>query len=127
MPFYVLAPVPHLDGDTDWAERAEPYRQAVEDYLDRTVLPGLRDHLATSLVTTPIDFRERLLSYKGAGFSLEPVLWQSAWLRPHNKSEEVEHLYFVGAGTHPGAGVPGVISTARVLDKVVPDASVFAH
>ncbi|WP_295542324.1 phytoene desaturase [uncultured Thiohalocapsa sp.] len=125
--FYVLAPVPHLDGDTDWAERAEPYRQAVEDYLDRTVLPGLRDHLATSLVTTPIDFRERLLSYKGAGFSLEPVLWQSAWLRPHNKSEEVEHLYFVGAGTHPGAGVPGVISTARVLDKVVPDASVFAH
>jgi phytoene desaturase len=60
----------------------------------------------TSLVTTPIDFKERLLSYKGAAFSLEPVLWQSAWLRPHNKSEEVEHLYFVGAGTHPGAGVP---------------------
>ncbi|WP_462328906.1 phytoene desaturase [Thiohalocapsa halophila] len=125
--FYVLAPVPHLDGDTDWAERAEPYRQSVEDYLDRTVLPGLKESLATSLVTTPIDFRERLLSYKGAGFSLEPVLWQSAWLRPHNKSEEVEHLYFVGAGTHPGAGVPGVISTARVLDKVVPDATVFAN
>jgi phytoene desaturase len=119
--------VPHLDGDTDWVERAEPYRQAVEAYLDRTVLPGLKDNLATSLVTTPIDFRERLLSYKGAGFSLEPVLWQSAWLRPHNKSEEVEHLYFVGAGTHPGAGVPGVISTARVLDKVVPDATVFAN
>ena len=125
--FYVLAPVPHLDGDADWAERAEPYRQAIEDYLSRTVLPGLGDELATSLVTTPIDFKERLLSYKGAAFSLEPVLWQSAWLRPHNKSEEVEHLYFVGAGTHPGAGVPGVISTARVLDKVVPDADVFAN
>jgi phytoene desaturase len=67
-----------------------------------------------------------LLSVKGAGFSLEPVLTQSAWFRPHNKSEEVEHLYMVGAGTHPGAGVPGVISTARVLDTVVPDASVFA-
>ena len=124
--FYALAPVPHLDGDADWTERAEPYRQAIEAYLGRTVLPGLKDALATSLVTTPIDFKERLLSYKGAAFSLEPVLWQSAWLRPHNKSEEVEHLYFVGAGTHPGAGVPGVISTARVLDKVVPDADVFA-
>jgi phytoene desaturase len=124
--FYVLAPVPHLDGDADWAERAEPYRQAIEAYLERTVLPGLKQELVTSLVTTPIDFEQRLLSYKGAGFSLEPVLWQSAWLRPHNKSEEVEHLYFVGAGTHPGAGVPGVISTARVLDKVVPDANVFA-
>ncbi len=125
--FYVLAPVPHLDGDADWAERAEPYRQAIEAQLERTVLPGLKDELVTSLVTTPIDFEQRLLSYKGAGFSLEPVLWQSAWLRPHNKSEEVEHLYFVGAGTHPGAGVPGVISTARVLDKVVPDAAVFSN
>jgi phytoene desaturase len=125
--FYALAPVPHLDGDTDWAERAEPYRQAIEEYLSRTVLPGLKDEVVTSLVTTPIDFKERLLSYKGAAFSLEPVLWQSAWLRPHNKSEEVEHLYFVGAGTHPGAGVPGVISTARVLDEVVPDAAVFAN
>jgi phytoene desaturase len=124
--FYALAPVPHLDADVDWAERAEPYRRAISDYLAATVLPGLEDQLACSRVTTPKDFEQRLLSFKGAAFSLEPVLMQSAWFRPHNKSEEVEHLYMVGAGTHPGAGVPGVISTARVLDRVVPDASVFA-
>jgi phytoene desaturase len=124
--FYVLAPVPHLDADVDWTERAEPYRQAISDYLSKTLLPDLEGQLACSMVTTPKDFEQRLLSFKGAGFSLEPVLTQSAWFRPHNKSEEVEHLYLVGAGTHPGAGVPGVISTARVLDTVVPDASVFA-
>jgi phytoene desaturase len=124
--FYALAPVPHLDGDADWNERAEPYRGAIAEYLSRTVLPDLESQIVTSLVTTPIDFEQRLLSFKGAAFSLEPVLLQSAWMRPHNKSEEVEHLYMVGAGTHPGAGVPGVISTARVLDTVVPDASVFA-
>jgi len=125
--FYALAPVPHLDGDADWSERAEPYRRAIARYLSETVLPDLESQVVTSLVTTPMDFQQRLLSFKGAAFSLEPVLMQSAWLRPHNKSEEVEHLYMVGAGTHPGAGVPGVISTARVLDTVVPDASVFAN
>ncbi|MCX7890699.1 MAG: phytoene desaturase, partial [Rhodobacteraceae bacterium] len=67
-----------------------------------------------------------LNSYLGAGFSLEPILLQSAWFRPHNLSEEVKHLYLVGAGTHPGAGVPGVISSARVLDRVVPDAASFS-
>ena len=77
----------------------------------------------TSRVTTPRDFQDRLLSFKGAGFGLEPVLLQSAWFRPHNRSEDIERLYLVGAGTHPGAGVPGVISSARVLDMVVPDAA----
>ncbi|TVQ90673.1 MAG: phytoene desaturase [Chromatiaceae bacterium] len=124
--FYALSPVPHLDGDVDWAAQAEPYRRAISDYLARTVLPDLESEVVVSRVATPKDFEQRLLSFKGAGFSLEPVLLQSAWFRPHNKSEEVEHLYLVGAGTHPGAGVPGVISTARVLDTVVPDASVFA-
>ncbi len=124
--YYALSPVPHLDGDVDWSTRAESYRQAIEDYLSETVLPDLGANLTVSRVTTPIDFEQRLLSYKGAAFSLEPVLMQSAWLRPHNLSEEVERLYIVGAGTHPGAGVPGVISTARVLDRVVPDASVIA-
>ncbi|MGB5831699.1 MAG: phytoene desaturase [Thiohalocapsa sp.] len=125
--FYVLSPVPHLDGDADWTECAESYRRAISDYLSKTVLPDLENQVVTSLVTTPIDFEQRLLSFKGAAFSLEPVLMQSAWMRPHNQSEEVQHLYMVGAGTHPGAGVPGVISTARVLDTVVPDASVFAN
>ena len=85
------------------------------------VLPGLGDEIATSRVMTPLDFREELLSFRGAAFSFEPILRQSAWFRPHNRSEEVEGLYLVGAGTHPGAGVPGVLSSARVLDTVVPD------
>jgi len=124
--FYALAPVPNLDSGTDWETQAEPYRQAICAYLEQSLLPGLSEHLVTSRVTTPLDFKHRLLSYKGAGFSLEPVLWQSAWFRPHNASEEVRHLYLVGAGTHPGAGVPGVISSARVLDTVVPNATAFA-
>jgi phytoene desaturase len=124
--FYALAPVPHLDSGTDWEAEAEPYRAAVARYLEGSLLPALSENLVTSRVSTPLDFKHRLLSYKGAGFSLEPVLWQSAWFRPHNRSEEVRHLYLVGAGTHPGAGVPGVLSSARVLDRVVPDVTAFA-
>jgi phytoene desaturase len=124
--FYVLAPVPHLKGDIDWEKEAEPYRVRIAKYLSETVLPGLDDEIVASLVTTPRDFQDRLLSYNGAGFSLEPILLQSAWFRPHNASEEVNGLYLVGAGTHPGAGVPGVLSSARVLDTVVPDASTYA-
>jgi phytoene desaturase len=86
-------------------------------------LPGLDAELATSKVMTPQDFESRLLSFRGAGFGLEPVLSQSAWFRPHNKSEEVERLFLVGAGTHPGAGIPGVLSSARILDEVVPHAT----
>jgi phytoene desaturase len=77
----------------------------------------------TSRLMTPEDFQQRLLSFKGAAFAMEPVLWQSAWFRPHNRSEDIERLYLVGAGTHPGAGVPGVLSSAKVLDIVVPHAS----
>jgi phytoene desaturase len=77
----------------------------------------------TSRIATPLDFRDRLLATQGSGFGLEPVLSQSAWFRPHNASTGVKGLYLVGAGTHPGAGVPGVISSARVLDTVVPHAS----
>jgi phytoene desaturase len=124
--FYALSPVPHLDSGTDWSSMAEPYRASIARYLSATILPGLEDEIATSLVTTPQQFKDRLLSHKGAGFSLEPLLMQSAWFRPNNRSEEVDGLYLVGAGTHPGAGVPGVISSARVLDAVVPDASTHA-
>ncbi len=119
--FYVLSPVPHLDSDVDWADAAEPYRAAIERYLEQTALPDLGQHVVTSRLLTPVDFRERLFSVKGAAFGLEPVLTQTAWFRPHNRSEEIEGLYLVGAGTHPGAGMPGVISSAKVLDEVVPD------
>lgn len=120
--FYVLSPVPNLDAGIDWAEQAEPYRRAIQQFLGETVLPGLDDAIVTSRVTTPQHFQDHLLSFRGAAFGLEPVLTQSAWFRPHNRSQEVEHLYLVGAGTHPGAGVPGVLSSARVLDSVVPEA-----
>ena len=124
--FYVLSPVPHLDSGTDWRAAAEPYRRRIARALSDSLLPGLEDSVVSSLMLTPQDFQDRLLSYKGAAFGLEPLLTQSAWFRPHNESEEVERLYLVGAGTHPGAGLPGVLSSARVLDKVVPDARVFA-
>ncbi|MFG6432024.1 phytoene desaturase [Roseateles sp. LYH14W] len=120
--FYVLAPVPHLDAGVDWALRAEPYRAAIAKRLSETLLPGLEQEVVSSLMLTPQDFQDRLSSYKGAAFALEPVLTQSAWFRPHNRSEEVERLYLVGAGTHPGAGLPGVLSSARVLDSIVPHA-----
>jgi phytoene desaturase len=121
--FYVLAPVPHLGSGIDWDVAAEPYRAAIQQRLEATVMPGLGDSIVTSRLLTPKDFRDRLLSVNGAAFSLEPQLFQSAWFRPHNRSEEVEGLYMVGAGTHPGAGVPGVISSARILDQLVPDPS----
>jgi len=123
--FYVLSPVPHLESGIDWRERAEPYRQALARSLSQTLLPGLEQNVVTSRLLTPQDFQDRLLSFRGAAFGMEPVLSQSAWFRPHNRSEEVEHLYLVGAGTHPGAGLPGVLSSARVLDSVVPDAATF--
>jgi phytoene desaturase len=119
--FYVLSPVPHLQSDTDWTTEAEPYRQRIEAMLSRTVLPDLGEQVVTSRLMTPNDFETRLSSFRGAAFGLEPVLTQSAWFRPHNSSEEVERLYLVGAGTHPGAGLPGVLSSARVLDALVPD------
>jgi phytoene desaturase len=119
--FYVLSPVPHLGSGVDWSTRAEPYRAAIQKRLEETVMPGLGEALVTSRIMTPQDFRDRLLSVNGAAFSLEPQLFQSAWFRPHNRSEEVEGLYLVGAGTPPGAGVPGVISSARILDQLVPE------
>lgn len=124
--FYVLSPVPHLGSGTDWREQAEPYRQAIERTLSATLLPNLKEEIASSRMLTPQDFQDRLLSFRGAAFGLEPVLTQSAWFRPHNRSEEVDRLYLVGAGTHPGAGLPGVLSSARILDTLVPDAAALA-
>ena len=120
--FYVLSPVPHLESGTDWTLAAEPYRKALEKRLSETVLPGLSNDIVTSHLLTPQDFQDRLSSFRGAAFGMEPLLTQSAWFRPHNRSEEVDRLFLVGAGTHPGAGLPGVLSSARVLDAIVPHA-----
>lgn len=125
--YYALAPVSHLDSGTDWAEQAEPMRRAVAEVLERTVMPGFEQRLSASFVRTPQDFHDRLLSFKGAAFGLEPLLMQSAWFRPHNRSEDVQGLYMVGASTHPGAGVPGVLMSAKALDSVVPHAQLYAQ
>ena len=121
--FYVLSPVPHLghDNGVDWGQEAEPYRQRMLKVLEERLLPGLSDHVGESLVFTPETFRDRYLSPFGAGFSIEPRILQSAWFRPHNVSEELPGLYLAGAGTHPGAGLPGVVGTAEVLDRLVPN------
>ncbi|WP_395003921.1 phytoene desaturase [Cypionkella sp.] len=121
--FYALSPVPHLGiGSTDWEAEAEPYRQKMQAMLEARLLPGLGDHLSEQLVFTPNSFETRYLSPYGSGFSIEPRILQSAWFRPHNVSEEAKGLYLVGAGTHPGAGLPGVVASAEVLGKLVPDA-----
>jgi phytoene desaturase len=125
--FYVLAPVPNLQSGTDWAKQAEPYRAAIAKALEETVLPHLSQYLTVSLVTTPQDFQDNLLSFKGAAFGLEPLLLQSAWFRPHNLSEDIHNLFMVGASTHPGAGIPGVLMSAKALETVLPNAATFKH
>ena len=122
--FYVLSPVPHLghDNGVDWAVEEEPYRQPNAGHAGRAPAAGPVDRVTESLVFTPETFRDRYLSPLGAGFSIEPRILQSAYFRPHNVSEELPGLYLAGAGTHPGAGVPGVIGTAEVMGQLVPDA-----
>ena len=111
---YVLAPVPHLEtADIDWEEEGPRYRDRIFDYLEQRYMPGLRSQLVTSRIFTPVDFRDQLNAHVGSAFSLEPILTQSAWFRPHNRDSVIENLYLVGAGTHPGAGVPGVVGSAK--------------
>ena len=116
--FYVLSPVPHLGGGQDWDAIKDEYADRIFASLEKEhLVPDLRKHLVTTRLFTPKDFETDLDAYMGSAFQFEPTLTQSAWFRPHNKSEDVGNLYFVGAGTHPGAGLPGVISSAKVLEK----------
>jgi phytoene desaturase len=111
---YVLAPVPHLgNAPIDWEVEGPLYRERIFDYLEARYMPGLRSQLVTSRIFTPVDFRDQLNAHLGSAFSLEPILTQSAWFRPHNRDADLPNLYLVGAGTHPGAGVPGVIGSAK--------------
>ena len=122
--FYALSPVPNLHGDdsVDWSQMEEVYRQRLARVLDDQLIPGFEDHLSASTCFTPDTFKTRYLSPFGAGFSLEPRIFQSAWFRPHNTSEEFAGLYLVGAGTHPGAGIPSVVTSSEVLNQLVPKA-----
>ncbi|ROU03142.1 phytoene desaturase [Histidinibacterium lentulum] len=121
--FYALSPVPHLgwDNAVDWETERETYRSKVAAVLERTI-PGFERHLSASHILTPADFESRYLSPHGSGFSIEPRILQSAWFRPHNVSEEAKGLYLAGAGTHPGAGLPGVVASAEVLAGMIPAA-----
>jgi phytoene desaturase len=118
--FYVLSPVPHLDSGTDWAKEEPRYLDKLFTHLEGRGIPGLRDNLVTSRIISPRHFRDELNSERGAAFSIQPTLGQSAYYRFHNRSEDIRNLYFVGAATHPGAGLPGVISSAKVVDRLIP-------
>ena len=110
---YVLIPVSNLRADTDWSATAEPFTDKVLTFLEEWGLTDLREHIEVQRVFTPDDFKSELNAYYGNAFGLEPKLTQTAYFRPHNRSEDIEGLYFVGAGTHPGAGVPGVLLSAE--------------
>lgn len=117
--WYVLSPVPHLKSGTDWKTEWKPYRDKIMNYLEERYLPDLSKHIVSEHHIDPLHFKDTLNSHLGSAFSVEPILTQSAYLRPHNKSEELDNLYFVGAGTHPGAGLPGVISSAKIVEKLI--------
>ncbi len=113
--------MPHLGGGQDWDKIGEEYADRIFASLEREdLVPDLRKNLVSKRIFTPKHFETELDAYLGSAFQFEPVLSQSAWFRPHNVSEEIDGLYFVGAGTHPGAGLPGVLSSAKLLDRVIP-------
>lgn len=118
--YYVLAPVPHLGtADLDWDVEGPRLRDRIFEYLEQHYMPGLRSQLVTERMFTPFDFRDQLNAWHGSAFSIEPILTQSAWFRPHNRDGQLENLYLVGAGTHPGAGVPGVIGSAKATASLM--------
>lgn len=121
--WYVLSPVPHLGANVDWRAKAEPYRDSIIAYLEKNYMPELSKHIVTEHYIDPLHFEGTLNSYLGSAFSVEPTLMQSAYFRPHNKSEDIENLYFVGAGTHPGAGLPGVISSGKIVAVMIGESS----
>ena len=125
--FYVLCPVPNLQADIDWAAEGPRLRDRIVAALDRTILPGLADSITAEFSMTPADFEHDYLSVHGAGFSLAPLFRQSAWFRFHNRAEGIRNLYLVGAGTHPGAGLPGVLCSAKVVDAMIPAAEMVVR
>ena len=118
---YVLAPVPNLRAGIDWSREAGRLEERILDILETSVCPEIREGLEVRFHVTPEHFRDKLLTHHGTGFSIQPTLLQSAWFRFHNRSEDVRGLYLVGAGTHPGAGLPGVLCSAKVLEHYLPE------
>jgi phytoene desaturase len=125
--FYVLSPVPHLDAGIDWTKAAKPYRDTIMQFLEDNYLPDLQENIVAEHYIDPLHFQNTLNSYKGSAFSVEPILTQSAWFRPHNRSEDFDNLYFVGAGTHPGAGLPGVLSSSKIAEDLIVNGNHQSH
>jgi phytoene desaturase len=118
--YYVLSPVPHLgSAQIDWAVEGPKYRDRILAYIEDRVIPGLRNDLVTCRIFTPENFRDDLNAHLGSAFSLEPILTQSAYFRAHNADRAIRGLYLVGAGTHPGAGVPGVVGSAKATAAII--------
>jgi phytoene desaturase len=118
--YYALSPVPHLGkAPLDWSVEGPRYRDRILEYLERRLMPGLRERITTTRIFTPADFGSELNAHLGSAFSLEPVLTQSAWFRVHNRDARIRGLYFAGAGTHPGAGIPGVVNSAKATAGLV--------
>lgn len=118
--FYVLSPVPHLgNANVDWTAEGPRYADRILAYLEKNYLPGLRQSIVTQRHFTPGDFKTELDAHLGSAFSLEPTLTQSAYFRVHNRDPKIRGLYFAGAGTHPGAGMPGVISSGKATAGLV--------
>ena len=117
--FYVLVPVPNNLSGINWSKEGEKFKELVLTKMDQTVLPGIKENVVSDFYLTPDYFENELATLHGSGFSIQPKFTQSAYFRFHNKSEIFDNLYFVGAGTHPGAGMPGVLSSAKVLDELL--------
>ena len=117
--FYVLVPVPNNLSNISWSNEGEKFKDLILDKMDKSVLPGIKENVVSDFYLTPDYFEKDLATLHGSGFSIQPKFSQSAYFRFHNQSEIFDNLFFVGAGTHPGAGMPGVISSAKVLDKIL--------
>ncbi len=125
--FYVLCPVPNLQSPIDWDVEGPKLRDRIVKGLERTIMPGLSNAITAEMTFTPRDFEHNYLSEAGAGFSVAPHFTQSAYFRFHNKAEGIRNLYLTGAGTHPGAGVPGVLCSAKVIDHLIPHATLGSN
>jgi phytoene desaturase len=117
--FYALVPVPNLKGGQNWSEIKEEFSKRILDALDKTIMPSININAREIFCMTPEDFKTNYRTPFGSGFSIAPILTQSAWFRTHNQDDRYKNLFYVGAGTHPGAGVPGVINSAKVVEKIL--------
>tara|TARA_B100001057_G_scaffold225404_1_gene225751 strand:- start:83 stop:727 length:645 start_codon:yes stop_codon:yes gene_type:complete len=117
--FYVLCPVPNLQGKVDWDSESENLKDKIVKELSKTIMPDLEENITDVFWMNPKDFKSDYNSMHGAGFSIAPIFTQSAWFRYHNKDKKIKNLYFSAAGSHPGAGIPGVLCSAKVVENII--------